>query len=196
MSTRQSCLNHQNDILQLDAFKELVPEERPDWDAHLAECSGCRHEQERIHQLMAAAKAATPQIPPSVQAQLQRAVRDQVRRSRPAQEKAGTALDRSLSGRFRGWGFPRIFAPTLAAAALLLGLVGVGLFGLWENPEQPIAVKAQDVEVIENLELLQEMDVLKKLVQKVDARGEIIETDDPRLKSLREFGGSDGTVSV
>jgi anti-sigma factor RsiW len=148
--------------LWLDIYGELEPEERRIWEEHLAGCAACREERERMRALMAM-------------------VREELSLSRLSVEKAD-ALSRSIQGRLRAervgvswWrrfiSAPRRFVPA-AAAALLLVLAAAWLSQ--ENFYSPVGVNradsgnkvaVSDGEVIRHLELLEEMDTLRKLVQ-------------------------------
>ncbi len=96
------------------------------------------------------------------------------------------SINRKLMGeREQGWwrkrllGVPNRFIPALAAASILIGVFG--WFGV-KGPRDPSSIRGdsnlkseeqilvKDLDIIMNLELLEEMDTLQKLVRVVDHR--------------------------
>jgi anti-sigma factor RsiW len=154
-----------HEILLSDLHGELDPEDRQAWEEHLAGCAACREERERTRYLMAR-------------------VREELSVPGLSREKAGT-LSRAIHSRLRaegkGWSWwkrfidtPRRLIPAAAAAMLLV--VAVTWFSQ-ENatrrvnrPDRETTVAVRDGEVIRHLELLEEMDTLRKLVHVLDEK--------------------------
>jgi hypothetical protein len=106
-------------------------------------------------------------------------------------ETLANAITRKLRGdreeawwRKRAWGVPSRLIPALAAASILI--VVLGWFGMKGsrtpgslrnvshlNSEEQILAK--DLDIIENLELLEEMETLQKLIHVVD-NGDVAST--------------------
>ncbi|MFQ5842940.1 MAG: anti-sigma factor family protein [Thermodesulfobacteriota bacterium] len=161
------CPDHK-ETLWLDVYGELNPNERPAWKKHLETCGGCRQERAQLLRLLQTVKVSMPS--PTL--------------SREKAETLISSITRKLGGkreetwgRRRLWGMPHRFIPALAAASILI--VALGWFSMkgFRNPssvrsmaglksEKQVFVK--DVDIIKNLELLEEMDTLQKLVQAVD----------------------------
>jgi len=156
------------EVLLLYVYGELSPGDRLAWERHLETCSACCRERQRLVQLLSAARGAlpAPAMPPEETEALQQ------------------RLTRSWMGdRSRPWwrrlflGIPLRPLPALAAACLVL--VAMGWFALQlvqtrsltrTVPEVREQVMVSDLEVLENLDLLQEMDDIEKVVQVVDQR--------------------------
>lgn len=163
------CPNHQ-ETLWLDVYGELDPVKRSVWKRHLETCTGCREERQRLMGLL-------------------NRVRDEMGPPELSPKKASTlswSIKRGLRERrstTRWWkvllGSPNRLIPSLAAVSLVF--VALGWFAINKvygpsslqkfsglKSEEQVVVK--DSEVINNLELLEEMDTLRKLVQVVDNR--------------------------
>ena len=166
------CQDNQETLL-LDVYGELTPTEREAWERHLAGCEGCRHERERLHQLLIQLKEAAPA--PYL-----------------SPEKAGALAEAIFKGcqkegekrwwKGKLWGSPHRFVPAIAVVCLMI--VVFGWFSLSEiktpstsqnggNLHSEEQVIGRDLEVIRNLELLEEMEVLEKLVRVVDERNSL-----------------------
>jgi anti-sigma factor RsiW len=162
----KACPDCQETLL-LDVYGELNSKNRPAWERHLETCAGCSKERRRLLDLL-------------------QLVRKEMRPPQLSPEKAH-ALTWSIKRGLRDqptwwerlWDVPNRFIPALAAASLLI--VALGWFSIsklqgpssFQNlstlkPEEKMIVK--DLEVINNLDLLEEMDTLQKLVQVVDNR--------------------------
>ena len=161
------CPDH-NETLWLDVYGELDPNERPAWEKHLETCEGCRQERRQMLRLLKAVKVNMPS--PAL-----------------SREKAG-ALVRSITQKLREkreekwwrkqlWGIPNKFIPALAAASILI--VVFSWFSM-KGPKSPSSMRTisnlkseeqilvKNFDIIQNLELLEEMDTLQKLVQVID----------------------------
>jgi len=155
------------ETLWMDIHGELDPKDRRAWEEHVAGCAACREERERMSRLM-------------------ELVKEDLSPSRLSREKAG-ALSSSIKGRLRAeavgvpwWrrfiNAPRRFVPAAAAAMLLA--VAVAWFSHKNlssttgvnHPDSGNEIAVTDGEVIRHLELLEEMDTLRKLVQVLDEK--------------------------
>jgi anti-sigma factor RsiW len=156
------------EALVLDVYGELSPGDRPAWERHLETCRACREERQRWVQIVKAAREAMPA---------------------PAILPEDTeALQRSLTRRWRGerstpgWhglfvGIPLKPLPALAAACMVLTIAGWFVLHWIQNrslartiPEAQKQITVSDLEVLENLDLLEEMDDIEKVVQVIDHR--------------------------
>ncbi len=160
------------ETMLLDVYGELPAGDRPKWERHLETCTACRKEQERLVQLLEAARAAMPA--PAVVPDETRALQESVTRGR--MEERSTPW---WQGFFLG--IPLRPLPALATACLFV--VAVGWFALqWVQtrslirtvPETQEQIMVSDLEILENLDLLEEMDDLEKVVQVVDQRDIIL----------------------
>jgi anti-sigma factor RsiW len=156
------------EALFLDVYGELSPGDRPAWERHLETCSACRGERQRLVQIVKAAREAmpAPAILPEETEALQR------------------SLTRSwMAGRSRPWWHGLFLGilvrPLPAFATACIVLVAVGWFALqWVQtrsltrtiPEAREQIMVSDLEVLENLDLLEAMDDIEKVVQVVDRR--------------------------
>ena len=164
----EPCQGYKEKLI-LDAYGELDHKERFALEGHLRKCEGCRRERERVSRFLERMKKAMPttELSPDQTSELTGAI---VR-------KLGEKQKRSWWRKWDLTGGYRLI-PTLAAACLII--VALGWFSLKVlNPSpssQPISVQsagsliAEDMEVIENIEFLEEMDILDKLVERVDER--------------------------
>jgi anti-sigma factor RsiW len=166
----KACPDRQ-DTLMLDVYNELRPEERSAWQRHLASCRACREERERLAGLLnrVQAAAAVPRLSSAAAESLTRAViRD---------------LEAGRKPRRRFFGLTITTLPALAAAALTFFVVGwFGVHKLTQKPQEIAStpsralmareenVIVQNIELMENLDLLQDIEVVEKLVRVVDQR--------------------------
>lgn len=157
------------ETLFLDIHGELSPQEQVVWREHLAACAPCREERQHMADLLVQTKEAFPS--PTLRPEEAKRIWGHLRDAQDHRENAW----------WRRKGTMRKLVPAALAAALVLIFAG-GLkvrefrsllpFG----PEVKVAAdtdepnQAVDLEIIENLELLEEMDSLQKLVQVVDQR--------------------------
>ena len=165
------CQDHQETLL-LDVYGELAPKERSAWERHLEGCKGCRQERERLLHLVQRLKETMPS--PVLSPGRARVLADSIKRNlRGEQNKRWWKKEL--------WGFHNRLIPALGAVCLLI--VAFGLFSLREyrpasfraifdlNSEEQMI--ARDLDLVKNLELLEEMDVIQKLVRAVDERNDI-----------------------
>jgi anti-sigma factor RsiW len=154
--------------LLLDIHGELPASEQPAWQRHLETCPGCRQERQEIVWLLKTVREAMP--PPAVSPEHARALRESVTMGWRA--KRAPVWSRGLF--FGMWLRP---VPALVATGFLLAVLG--WFGLHEfrgtshtvrGPEALQQVKINDLEVIENLDLLEHLDDIERIVRVVDHR--------------------------
>lgn len=168
------CPEHR-ETLWSDVYGELDPGKRPAWEEHLETCAGCRQEREQLALLLQTVRGNMPT--PTL--------------SREEAVTLASAITRKLKGereeiwwRKRVWGVPNRLIPALVAGSILI--VVLGWFGM-KGPKTPGSLRSvshvksegqiliKDLDIIENLELLEEMDTLRKLVHVVD-NGEMTST--------------------
>jgi anti-sigma factor RsiW len=164
----KACPDCQETLL-LDVYGELDSKNRPAWERHLETCPGCLKELRRLRGLLQLVREEMR--PPQLSPEKARALSWSIKR--------GLRDQRTTTWWERLWDVPNRLIPALAAASLLI--VALGWFGIsklqgpssFQNlsalkPEEQMIFK--DLEVINNLDLLEEMDTLQKLVQVVDNR--------------------------
>jgi anti-sigma factor RsiW len=164
------------ETLWLDVHGELDPAEGPAWRDHLARCPGCREERERLARTLELAREAlpAPELSPERAGALRSAVIRRLRedRSEPWWRRLG------------GGGLPR---PALAlATACLVVAVGWFMTGEIRKPEPDRTAletgalggtdqaEAREAEILANLEILEEMEVLRKVVKVVDHKDVVL----------------------
>jgi anti-sigma factor RsiW len=156
------------ETLLLDIHGELPVDEQPAWQRHLDTCPGCRQERQELVWLLKAAKEAMPSA--ALSAEHARALRESVAMGWRAKQ---------IPVRWRGLFFGMSLRPTPALVAASFLLVVLGWFGLQglrstshllRGPEAPKQVMVSDAEVIENLDLLEHIDDIERIVQVVDHR--------------------------
>jgi anti-sigma factor RsiW len=157
-----------SETLLLDIHGELPASEQAAWQRHLETCPGCRQERQELVWVLKAAKEAMPS--PALSPEHARALRESV--------VMGWRAKR-IPVRWRGlfFGMSLRPAPALVAAGFLLVVLGwFGMQGLrstshsLRGPDAPEQVMVSDLEVIENLDLLEQMDDIERIVQVVDHR--------------------------
>lgn len=156
------------ETLLLDIFGELSASEQVAWQRHLDACLGCRQERRELLWLLEAAKEAMPR--PEFSPERANALRESVTMSWRA-----TRARMWWRGLFFGMSLRPV--PALVVAGFLLVVLGwFGLQGLRSTPpalpgrEAPKQVMVSDAEVIENLDLLQHIDDIERIVRVVDHR--------------------------
>jgi len=164
-----TCCPDRQDVLLLDVYGELRPQERSGWERHLTLCADCRKERKRLLGLLQDIRVAgaAPRL---------------------SKEKSFEMLGditRALEvEREQHWwrkllGDPsRRLIPALAAASVILILLGwIGFHQLDPQSMRTAAntvveepLKPEEVDILKNLDMLEEMDALEKLVRLVDNR--------------------------
>lgn len=163
--------SHYQALLWAAVHGELPPAERPALDDHLADCSACRHEKERLTQVLQSTKAvlAPPERSAAEQAELTRRIRRALAADR--QRQVGWRRFLPTPG---AWRLPALAAAGTAVALLVwLALPGV-------QPQPPMRTAAtpaqeepalyEDIEILNNLDMLEELEDIQRLVRVVDSR--------------------------
>ena len=157
-----------HETILLDAYGELDPVQRRDWDQHKVACPGCRSEYEALLRLLGRIKEALP-VPELSEKKASSILRSVKRELRKEREKAPW---------WKQWLVrPSRLVPALATACIVL--ITFGWFGmnLIQGPEtdlDTLGVSAEnqavlkDLEIIKNIEFLEEMDTLQELVTVLD----------------------------
>lgn len=154
--------------LMLYAYGELEQRDRVALKEHLKGCEGCRQEQERLVRLLELIKETMPS-PELSQVQSRRMTGSVVRELKEKQEKTW----------WRTWRMTRGYRAVSALAAACLIVFVISWFSIKTLKQSPPSqtmfaqgtehsLNGEDIEVIENLEFLEQMDVLNKLVERVD----------------------------
>jgi hypothetical protein len=156
------------ETLLLDIHGELPTSEQPAWQIHLDTCPGCRQERQELVWVLESARKAMPL--PKLAPERANALRESVMMGWTAKQARVR-----WQGLFFGMSLRPV--PALVAAAFLLVVLGwFGLQGLrstshtLRGPEAPKQVMVSDAEVIENLDLLEHIDDIERIVQVVDHR--------------------------
>lgn len=169
------CPEHR-ERLWLDVHDELDPAEGQAWQDHLARCPGCREERERLVRVLGLARKAMPT--PELSPERAKALREAIVRGQE-EERSGPWWRKLAGG-----SLPRPPRPAWALVAAGLAIITVGFFMTGENrgPEpartaletgargEVEQAQAKEAEILANLEILEEMDVLRKVVKAVDQK--------------------------
>jgi hypothetical protein len=156
------------ETLLLDIHGELAASEHAAWQRHLDSCPDCCQERQELVWLLESAKEAT--LPPALSPEHAKAFRESLtmgwRASRVPVLRRGLFFEMSL----------RPVPALVAAGFLLVVLAWFGVHGLRSashtvrGPEGPKQVMVSDTEVIENLDLLEHIDEIERVVRVVDHR--------------------------
>jgi anti-sigma factor RsiW len=160
----EACREHKESLL-LDVYGELGFKERAEWGRHLEDCPGCREERRKMLRFLGRIKESTlaPGLSPDKADALSRAVRGRL----SGREADPTWWDRMVP-------FPAHALAAVATACCVLVLSGWLALKWLETPFRgpgnagEIQLSQTDLEVIRNLELLEELETLRKLVNVVD----------------------------
>jgi anti-sigma factor RsiW len=155
------------ETLLLDVYGELPSTERPAWEAHLETCAGCRGERQELVRLLEATREsmAASALSPVKAKSLRESITE---RWRPARSTRWWQ-ELLLGVRLR---------PVSALIAVCL-LLAVGWFGFREFHLQSLKdrradtrerILVSDREVVENLDILEQMDDIERVVKVVDHR--------------------------
>ena len=168
----RSCPEHE-ETLWLDVHGELEPDRAREWQAHLKGCPACQEERRQLVRLLEESlRVLTPaQATPAEEARLGRAV------------LSGIEGKQSRRFGFPGLSLPWPPRPAFALAAACLAVLAVGW--IWSGPGQgPLSLQTAsrpsapvetagmtrnlDGEILQNLELLEDLDVIEKVVTVID----------------------------
>lgn len=154
----------------LDIYGELDSCQRSSLAQHLDNCQGCREERLRVLQMIERIKGAYPAV--ALSEGKAKALSSSIRRSLLGEKPA-----RPL---WKGFLSPSSLVPALAAACVIVFSLGWFSLRLVSHPSpkdlaarnapQEQLVSANDMELIRNLDLLEDLDVLKMLVRVVDGK--------------------------
>jgi len=171
-------------MLLLDVYGELPQVEGDQLKHHINACPLCREKAEELHGLIRAVRETVPLPKLSVW----------------ESRNLSRTVMLSLKKENKGWQrFPRLrFVPALLTACLLLFFTG--WFGLGQWQKGPAAMlKAEEMQIIKNyemisnLDLLEDMDDVEKLVKTVDQKkyGELVQK---RFLLVRKADGNEKQV--
>jgi anti-sigma factor RsiW len=157
-----------HETLLLDVYGELASSERPAWDTHLEICAGCRSERRELVRLLEATRESmgTVALSPAKARSLRESIAE---RWRPARSTRWWQ-ELLLGVRLR---------PVSALTAVGILLLAVGWFGFREFHLQLLKdrradtrgrIMVSDREVVENLDILEQMDDIERVVKVVDHR--------------------------
>jgi len=164
------------ETLWLDVYGEIPPEKSAELKHHINACAACRGKAGQLHTLIQTVRESVPLTALSAW----------------ESENMLLTVMRSLKKENKGWhGFPAFFqssfVPALLTACLLVFFTGWLGLREWQEPSQVHTanmLKAEEMQIIKNyemisnLELLEDMDDVEKLVRTVDQKkyGELVQT--------------------
>ncbi len=176
------------ETLWLDVYVELDPNERPNWERHLEECEACREERKQLLGMIQTVKEAVPS--PALSPEKAQAIASSIKRKMSNERE-------DVWQRKRLFGTANRLIPALATICLLI--VALSWFSLQELIKPPAVqmisdlaleeqIISEDLDVIRNLELLQEMETLEKLVKFLDKKG--VNNTSIQRESKINYGGA------
>ncbi len=155
--------NDYREMLYLDVYGEGAQAFRAGFEEHLKICSICRAERDELRHLIGTLRLRLPcpSLSPESAGELSRSVMKILRKESISREGKRSRL--------------RPFIPVLAAASLLIAALGWFEFRASDkalsvskiNSEEQLIFK--DFDVINNMELLEDMETIKKVVNAVDS---------------------------
>jgi hypothetical protein len=157
------------EILLLDIYGELDSESRSKWQSHLKKCGVCQEERSRMMRLMGKMKGVMSPPPIALRDTegLVKAVRAEVRQSKqPGIRWPWEWLSR-----------PWRIGPALATACVFAAIISIWSLGTFDSffGRDPISgkdflqeMRPEEAEIIRNLDFLEHMDSVEKLVQTLD----------------------------
>jgi anti-sigma factor RsiW len=163
------CCPEYEEMVVLDAHGELGSGARAAWETHLRDCTACREERLRLTKMLEEVRETLRH--PAVTRRQSETLARSVRAELSGAKKAAGGWREFFFGR------PRRLMP--AMASLCVVVIAFYMFGLrtvegpariqTESDSKPWAeLKAEDLEIIKNMDLLREMDWVQKLVQAFD----------------------------
>ena len=160
------------ETLLLDIHGELPVDEQPAWQRHLETCPGCRQERQELVRVLESARNAMPL--PTLAPEHAKALRESV-----MLDWRATRARVWWRGLFFGMSLRPV--PALVAAGFVLAVLGwFGLQGFrgtshtLPGAEVPKQVMLSDAEVIENLDLLEHIDEIERIVRVIDHRNIVL----------------------
>jgi len=157
------CLDKEK-TLMLDAYGELDPQELEKWEKHLRTCDRCLREKERLSQLFVNIKQSIDS--PCLDSDMEKAFAENI--------VCKLEKKRKVSNKFKIKSI-KILWP--AAACVLLIVFGIYNFKIFqtgsenryqENLNLAEMISGEELEIISNLDILKDIDSIKKIVQLVD----------------------------
>jgi hypothetical protein len=164
----KSCPEYE-EMVVLDAHGELDPGARTAWETHLRTCRACQDERLRLLGMLGRVQKNL-RAPAVTEAQTQSLLRS-VRKRLAGEKETSVGWRGFFAGR------PLRLVPAMASLCVLV--IAFFLFSL-KGPEVPTRtqtesdskpsgeIKAEDLEIIKNMDLLREMDWVQRLVQALD----------------------------
>ena len=166
----ENCPKH-SETLWLDVHGELEAEALRAWQEHLRKCPACREERNRLALLLEETRETlTPDdLSPREASELSRTILGRL------------GQDRGRRARIMGLLPPRLPRPAYALGAACLAALAFGW--IWSGPgREPLPLRTTinieveessrigDTEIFQNLGLLEELEVIEKVVAVVDRR--------------------------
>jgi anti-sigma factor RsiW len=160
----EACREYQETLL-LDVYGELGYKERAQWEQHLEKCAGCREERRKMLRFLGRVKESswTPELSPEKASALSWAIK----RKLAPREEGSRWRDRIVP-------FPARAMAAVAAGCCVVVLSGWLALKWFEappggpGPAPEMQISQKDLEVLRNLELLEELETLRKLVHVID----------------------------
>ncbi len=182
------------ETLWLDLYGELNSAERSEWERHLAGCTGCREEKNRSVRMMALIREAWP-VPMPHPGGAER-VRECLGHPSGLNHRY-----RASSAVYRGWGwrgFPSRIAVAVCILLVIAGAIAILPFApappFGPRPDMTADLNETEAEVIQHLELLEEMEAIRELVQRVDRSSGDPPSVDSTIKQQRSDAGHGAVV--
>lgn len=158
------------EILFLDIYGELDSESRSKWQFHLSTCAACKQERFRMMRLVENLKEvmSSPPLALGEREGMVRAIRAGMRRREERRSRPGW------------WGWlsrPWRVGPALATACVFAAILSIWSLGSFDSfygkdrisgKDSLQGMRAEDEEIIKNLDLLSQMDSVEKLVNTLD----------------------------
>ena len=160
------CIERKDKLLH-DVYGEMTADEKTAWENHLVACKACRLEKEKLLKLLQVSKQSCllPDLSPKEKQTLSDSIVRKLRVVKP---------DHWWGWIFMESSWLRTSLVVVCLLVLFLGWLGLNNFNI-SNKASKISQFAQDEKIIvsdeeflENLEMLQEMEALEKLVNLLD----------------------------
>ncbi|MBN2033363.1 MAG: hypothetical protein JW836_08820 [Deltaproteobacteria bacterium] len=160
----EGCRKYRETLL-LDVYGELGARETADWNHHLEKCPGCREERRKMLRFLGRIKERTlvPELSPEKGSALSWAIT----RKLSSQKSKLPWWARLVP--FSGRAFAAVAAG--CCVVVLSGWLALKWFDApfyGRSPSDKIELSRKEFEVISNLELLEELETLSKLVHVID----------------------------